>query len=249
MGPRRLAKAKYWLLVFSLVGSTLMSFAAKAQTTGSFPAPSSNATEPNSTSSSEPAPTAPQGTSTPLPEPEMSSDFEPPTGSLSQVPASAAAQGVAPLPTYRLMYHEGDPIPEGYVVQEEPDLRLVTVGSVLLGTGYVVALLAASLDDTSDAWSYVPAVGPAVALTTRDLGCGQLQADSAVAEQHECSQRVANEVRFVSLAVLSGVLQLTGVTLLGVGLGQSHSSLVSARAHVSANVGRSGAGLELRGSF
>lgn len=143
-------------------------------------------------------------------------------------------------------------MPPGYRVDERYPRGLVTVSYILLGAGYVTALALSTSDDAgpSSGWLYVPVLGPVGAIATRDASCPNMATDPILTAGQACADVAVSEARFVSLALLSGLLQLTGATLFVVGISDVERSLVlHDSARLSPTLSSSHAGLDFTTTF
>lgn len=207
------------------------------------PAPSPLPPPPPSTTHTGSAPAAvqaspPAGQRTPMHAASMENAFA----------SDAVARSFATLP-YRLPYREGDPVPQGYRVDESAERSLATVGGVLLGAGYLIGVAVAASDDAGNQWMYAPVVGPFAAIATRDVVCGDMTMDPQGARD-ACVDRVSGEARFLSLSLASGLLQLSGATLFVIGMNQSEQTLVPrAGAQLEPRVGTTEVGMDFTGRF
>lgn len=162
--------------------------------------------------------------------------------------SESVTRSFATLP-YRLPYEDGDPVPQGYRIDESSERSLATVGGVLLGAGYLLGVVVAASDDAGSQWMYVPVAGPFAAIASRDVVCGDMTSDPQGA-QDACVDRVSGEARFLSLALASGLLQVSGATLFVIGMNQSEQTLVpQTGAQLEPRVGTSEVGLDFTGRF
>jgi hypothetical protein len=113
-----------------------------------------------------------------------------------------------PIPPARISYVEGRPIPAGYHLDTQPRKGLVVTGAVLFGGMYVIsASVAGSSKHDGDSYLFVPVIGPFIDMSTRgSTNC----ASSAICDTSESSTRF--------LLTLDALTQLTGATLLTIGL-------------------------------
>lgn len=143
-----------------------------------------------------------------------------------------------------LSYQEGQPVPEGYQLEERPRTALVTTGWILTGVAYGGALAAsggAGFKNESG-WLAVPLLGPWMTLGQRNYHC-----DNSSDARADC----VADVFVVMGLIMDGIMQSGGGTLLMVGYLAPKKGLVREDATlriVPMRVG-SGQGVGIRGSF
>lgn len=119
----------------------------------------------------------------------------------------------APAPTpSSSQWHEGDPVPPGYHVEEQPRSGLVIAGAIVLGVPYffsAVSALAASSQNESG-WLYVPVAGPWLTLGRRTYSCNPDDNNQTTSESLAC----VGDVFVVMGLVFDGIMQATGGALL-----------------------------------
>ncbi|HEY8091425.1 MAG TPA: hypothetical protein VIF09_26355 [Polyangiaceae bacterium] len=111
-------------------------------------------------------------------------------------------------------YRDGDPVPAGYHLEDQPRNGLVVGGWVLLLVPYGLSAVTAlgTKGDNESTWLYAPVVGPWITLGRRAYnGCDPTQ--KGVTEGLGCTA----DVFAVMGLVLDGALQATGITLLLLG--------------------------------
>lgn len=115
-----------------------------------------------------------------------------------------------------LPFESGQPVPPGYYVQESVRKGPVIAGAIVLGIPYVIGLSVASGNnfEGSTGWLVIPAIGPWIALGTRENDCTDGSFD--------CTTDSAER----TLLTLDGLMQTTGAVLLIWGLSSSSKRLV-----------------------
>jgi hypothetical protein len=112
-------------------------------------------------------------------------------------------------------YRDGDPIPPGYHVEEEPRNGLVVGGAVMFLVPYAIggfAALAADLKNDSG-WLLAPVVGPWLTLGKRTYNGCDRSSGTAASDSLGC----VGDIFLVMGLVIDGVLQVTGATLFTLG--------------------------------
>jgi hypothetical protein len=143
-------------------------------------------------------------------------------------------------------YRDGDPIPPGYHVEEEPRNGLVVGGAVMFLVPYAIggfAAFAADLKNDSG-WLLAPVVGPWLTLGLRTYnGCDR----PGVSDSLGC----VGDIFLVMGLVIDGVLQVTGATLFTLGYLVPRETLVrdSVGLHVLPMRVGTGYGLGLHSTF
>lgn len=111
------------------------------------------------------------------------------------VTTAAHAESQRPVPRPEsLSYSEGDEVPPGYVLREEPLLDVIIAGSAIFTVGYGAGVAGAAYAsfENSSGFLLVPVAGPWLTLATRnwcagggddvgDTGCGYVNGAVAVA--------------------------------------------------------------------
>jgi len=121
-----------------------------------------------------------------------------------------------PEPPRTLHYEEGQPIPQGYYLDESMRRGPIIAGVITLSVPYAIGFSVASalnFEDTTG-WLLVPVLGPWITLATRDDICDP------------GSTRCGDDRAIRSLLVLDGLIQGTGAALLVWGLTSTTKRLV-----------------------
>jgi len=223
--------------------------ATSTATATSAPAP---APTPEAAPQAEPAPAA----KAPLPAPPKAppgymlvpiNDRSPETRYDVQYPQ---ARGGLP-PGMELPYEEGDPVPNGYRVRQQPRRGLVIAGSIVTGVPWVFSITGAVGNDFEDKTGFlmVPALGPWLMLAAggaRDKPC----TNQTVDDTSSCSSDHRSDLRAV--LVLDGLAQTAGAVMFTLGMAFPRKRLLRSDVTVSvlpAPVGRDGYGLGAVGTF
>ncbi len=145
-----------------------------------------------------------------------------------------------------------DQAPAGYEYEEHTPAAPIVVGGLMLAIPYATGLGIAGAEDFANGsgWLAVPAVGPWLALLSRENPCDT--AKDAQEFNSDVGHCVAEP--FVrGMLVLDGVLQATGTVVMIVGASSSEKRLVPNRSPrvvaMPQPVGRSGYGVGVVGSF
>ena len=146
-----------------------------------------------------------------------------------QTPAPEAT-AVYPGPSYTqqaidtrplvLDYTQGEPIPNGYVLQRYTPKGYIIAGSITFGVGYGLGFLAATSNtrdkDFNSNWLFLPVLGPFIGLTTQHQTC------SYGTPPADCGR---NDGTIVALLALGG-LQIVGASLFTYGVTHPRVRLV-----------------------
>jgi hypothetical protein len=119
-------------------------------------------------------------------------------------------------------YHEGDPIPPGYHVEDKPRMGLVITGWVLFLVPYALGAFTAVATDfeNKSAWLTAPVIGPWALIGQRHyLGCHR---NGDVGDGLGC----AADTLVVTGLILSGIMQTLGATFLLIGYSATKPELV-----------------------
>lgn len=143
-----------------------------------------------------------------------------------------------------LPYVNGAPIPRGYMVEEYHPRGLIIGGAITLGSLYLISLSVAPTDDykNGNGWLAVPVIGPFGWLATRkDRTCGY------GSYTYTCSDDSSNR----TLAMLDGLGQVAGATMLiaGLAITRKHLVLVDTDVVVAPYATSTSSGLQLLGRF
>ena len=195
------------------------------------------------------APSAPPVAAAPQPMPPTATAMpgqqyvyiDPATG--NQLPMVTYAPVVRERPA-TLRYVEGAPIPQGYAIDEYHPRGLIIAGAVTLGSLYLISLSVAPTDDykNGNGWLAVPVIGPFGWLATRkEQMCGY------GSYTYTCSDESSNR----TLAMLDGLGQVAGATMLIAGLAITRKQLVlmDNNVVVAPYATSTGSGLRLMGRF
>lgn len=153
----------------------------------------------------------------------------------------------APAPPATRPYTEGQPVPEGYHVEEQNKHGLVIAGLIVWSVPYVTgfSVVAGEGFPNKTGFLVLPVLGPWITLAARHKTCPDVTASDFISVH--CSDD--DEAR--SLLVFDGLSQATGAALLIAGLASTTKRLVRNEARVfvaPARVG-SGYGLSALGRF
>jgi hypothetical protein len=142
--------------------------------------------------------------------------YPPPPGYPAYPPAQPQYQ--AP---YELKYKEGQPIPAGYRLKEEPRYGLALGGWLTLSIPYGIGLIAASASDfdNESGWLILPALGPWFMMGRRDYG------DCDNSSSNDGLQCLADVFVVMGLLV-DGIVQAGGTTMLILGYTLEKKTLV-----------------------
>jgi hypothetical protein len=119
-------------------------------------------------------------------------------------------------------FREGDPVPPGFHVEEEPRHGMVVAGWTLLLVSYGISVIVAAgvQGNNGGDWLYAPIVGPWALLATRSYnGCSSTATESG-------GLGCVGDVYAVMGLVVDGLLEGAGAALLIVGYADSKSVLV-----------------------
>jgi hypothetical protein len=152
-------------------------------------------------------------------------------------------------PKDNLPYSEGQPVPNGYHVEERLRRGLVIGGSLTLGIPWVLSATAAVANDFKDKTGFlmIPAIGPWLMLAAggaSDDGCTSDDFSGDLCKSEHTTQRGA--------LFLDGIAQTTGAILLAVGIGYPTKRLIRNTVSLSVaptSLGRDGYGLGATGTF
>jgi len=147
------------------------------------------------------------------------------------------------VPRRRTGYRDGDPIPQGYHLEEQTRSGLVNAGIILTAIPYALGVFAAIGADfeNKSSWLAVPWVGPWLVLGQREYVC----------DDRRESLKCVGETFAIMGIIADGVIQAAGGTLLLIGVVSTKSVLVPdshAVRFAPMRVG-SGYGLGLGGAF
>jgi hypothetical protein len=121
-------------------------------------------------------------------------------------------------------WHDGDPVPPGYHVEDVPRSGLVKAGYIVTGIPYffsVVAALAAKNDNESG-WLLLPIAGPWVTMGRRNYGCNPDANNPSTGQSLTC----VADVFVVMGLIFDGIVQATGGALLLAGYVATKPGLV-----------------------
>jgi hypothetical protein len=143
-------------------------------------------------------------------------------GSTPAAPAPLAPESSAFYPP-SLPYREGQPVPTGYRLDEQPQNGLVFGGLLTLGVGYVAGLAVGAGEDFEGGagWLVLPVIGPWAAIGAREIHC-----DSSPEKARECIDLALSEAQLVTFLTVDGLVQAVGLVLMGVGLFNRQRELV-----------------------
>jgi hypothetical protein len=158
------------------------------------------------------------------------------------------ARGALP-PGMELPYEDGDPIPQGYRLREQPRRGLVIGGSLMTGVPWVFSVTGAVGADFEDNSGFLllPAVGPWLMLATggaKDRDCPSTSSIDDYCDGDRSALR--------SILVLDGLVQTGGTIMFILGLKYPRKRLVRDDVTVSlapTPLGRDGYGLGALGTF
>jgi hypothetical protein len=159
-------------------------------------------------------------------------------------PPGTAATPPAPTPPAGLEYEEGDPIPPGYRVVEQPRRGLVIAGSIVTGVPWMIGVTVATANDFSGGSGLLllPVLGPWLALTT------DFAHDQCDPTGNNCSGRSDQR----GLLVFDGLMQAGGATMFAFAFLSPRMRLVQQTTGVNllpTRLGREGYGLSAFGTF
>jgi hypothetical protein len=133
---------------------------------------------------------------------------------------------VAPAPSYPrvvvgpryLPYDEGQPIPEGYHVEQRVRGGMVIPGAVLLGVSYLLGATVASADNYNDqtGWLLLPVAGPWLMLLMHKSNTSSCDPTVTFCSTTSSSSSDQTDTRF--LLTSDGLVQAAGAVLLILGL-------------------------------
>jgi hypothetical protein len=149
-------------------------------------------------------------------------------------------------PGMELPYEEGDPIPSGYRLREQPRRGLVIAGSILVGVPWALSTTAAAGEDFDNKSGFllVPGIGPWLML----LAGGAKDRD-CTAEAIYCD---GSRSGLRAVLTLDGLVQTAGTAMFVVGLAFPRKRLVREDVTVSfapTPMGRDGYGIGAVGTF
>ncbi len=198
---------------------------ALGQAVGRFPDPAApGAANPQPSATGFPSPAAPS------PPPD-----DPPRAVTWPYPASSTAQPAlpsnqpAPTPAFGsglypavLPYREGQPVPQGYRLEERRNTGLSTGGFVTLGLAYGIGLGygAANKFEDGTGWLAVPLVGPWAAIGAQEIKCNKRSLEN------DCVEQALGGAERITFMTVDGLIQAVGLTLVFVGVGVKTSELV-----------------------
>ncbi len=147
---------------------------------------------------------------------------------------------------YELPYKEGQPIPVGYHLTEQPRYGLALGGWLTLGIPYGISIIAASAGnfENESTWLLLPVFGPWMTLGRRDYGdCD----DSSSDEGLTC----VADVFVVMGLIMDGIAQAGGATMLIIGYTSTKKKLIrdDMGLRISPRAIASGYGLMVSGDF
>ena len=128
-----------------------------------------------------------------------------------------------PPPARPKHWEDGDPVPEGYHVEDRPRQGLVVGGFVLVLVPYAISALTAigAKGDNETNWLFAPVAGPWFLLGRRNYaGCGKTATDA------DSGLGCVADVFVVTGLIVDGILQATGATLLLLGYLNTKPELV-----------------------
>lgn len=146
-----------------------------------------------------------------------------------------------PPPPAELEYDEGMAIPPGYRKVERTRTGLVLSGSIVLGVSYAISVSDAFSTEGETGWLAVPVAGPFIMSS-------QLECDTEF--RFDCEPSLSRE-----LLILYGIGQLTGATLLTIGIAATKEVLVRDGSELGQarigpiRIGKDGYGLGAQGRF
>ncbi|HEY4102651.1 MAG TPA: hypothetical protein VGM44_02130 [Polyangiaceae bacterium] len=228
---------------------------ARAQSTASFPAPSSSAPPaPMPVAPAAPAPAVPPKPAAPAPAASTDST----TDSRYPVLPSAPAPSALPAPSANLNfypallpYRDGLPVPPGYRVEHRAASGLIAGGLVTLIVSYGAGIAVGVGDHFNDGtgWTVVPVIGPWAAIGARSFHC-----DNDPLKANQCVKDAFSEVQTIAILSADAVVQATGAVLFFAGLGSGRDELVRSDLETGVRVtpravGTSGFGVGLDGRF
>lgn len=150
-------------------------------------------------------------------------------------------------------YREGDPVPAGYRVIQEPRRGLVIAGSIVLGISYglsVVGAVGADFDDKSGTLM-VPVLGPWLMLAlggAKDRSCERIDGMVTISSSNYCGDRSGLR----AMLTLDGLTQAAGAIMLTTGFALPRTRLVRNNFEVSLTpmpLARDGYGIGAIGRF
>lgn len=150
-------------------------------------------------------------------------------------------------------YREGDPVPAGYRVIQEPRRGLVIAGSIVLGISYglsVVGAVGADFEDKSGTLM-VPVLGPWLMLAlggAKDRSCDSIDGMVTFSSSSYCGDRSGLR----AMLTLDGLTQAAGAIMLTTGFALPRTRLVRNNFEVSLtpmSLARDGYGLGAIGKF
>lgn len=153
-----------------------------------------------------PQPYAPQPAPRAAAPPPQAYPYAPPPGYRAPYGYPYAYRPEPPKPPKYLPYHEGQPVPQGYYLEDNVRRGPVIAGSIVFGTFYTISLSIAGGNgfDHQTGWLALPVVGPWAQLAARHSSCTQTSADTVA-----CT----DDATVRTLLVMDGLAQATGAVL------------------------------------
>jgi hypothetical protein len=147
-----------------------------------------------------------------------------------------------------MKYHEGDPVPEGYVLNETPMRGLMTGGIIAIGVPYLTGLVIGGVAnfENQGGWIAIPVAGPWLTWGLRKRDCFNTGCDAA-------DNQAANQL-VRTMLVLDGAIQGIGLamTIMGVVFTRTEllrSDLATVQTILPTKIGREGYGFAATGTF
>jgi len=213
---------------------------ARAQSTGSFPAPTSSppsAVVPPTYAppppvfkppqAVAPAPAQPSAAPAPAPAP-----YAPPQNPPLPAYQPAVPSGLESLPPL-LPYKKNLPVPPGYRVVERSATGLIAGGGVTFAVSYLAGLGLAATQKFGNGTAYtvLPVIGAWAAIGGRSFRCKvpvSVNVTSAAVQKslNECVGTAFDEVTTVVFLTADGLVQATGAVIFFIGLASGYQELV-----------------------
>lgn len=134
----------------------------------------------------------------------------------SPYPLPTAAPAIDSRPLY-LHYSDGEPVPDGYYLQEKRHRGLLISGPLVLGIPYFIGITAAAEYDFSNGsgWLAVPIVGPWVTMSLRKKSCSNNPSTYSYYASNYCG---TSDETVRTWLIIDGVAQITGASLFIAGM-------------------------------
>lgn len=233
------------------------SVGAHAQSAASFPDVQAEPAPPAATTPAQ----APQAIPATPPQQGTDAMWPPPSSPPPYLPESRPNVPVAPYPAWPpavLPYRKGQPVPEGYRLEETAATGLVVGGAVTFMIAYAggIALAAREGFENGTGWMLAPVIGPWASLAAREHPCSSVVGSDLLEGRRIVDQACINdavgEAFTLVLMTIDGLMQATGATLFFIGLSTRERQLVRkdvALLRVAPRITPGRLGLDVGGTF